>query len=215
MAPSSDFPLLALLGLRLKGFAEASVIAQLLSCTGAEVSADDVHAALVTAAESDFAVLREGRMSGWTLTAAGRIENERLLSDELDAAGARTVVAGCYQRFLALNGEMLAVCTAWQVKNVEANELNDHSDAEYDAGVIAELARIDGEVQPIVAELVAALDRFAWYPERFRSALAKVQAGETEWFTKPIMESYHTVWFELHEDLLATLGIDRATEGSH
>jgi len=26
------------------------------------------------------------------------------------------------------------------------------------------------------------------------------------------MSSYHTVWFELHEDLLATLGIDRASE---
>ncbi len=26
------------------------------------------------------------------------------------------------------------------------------------------------------------------------------------------MESYHTVWFELHEDLLVTLDIDRADE---
>jgi hypothetical protein len=27
-----------------------------------------------------------------------------------------------------------------------------------------------------------------------------------------MIESYHTVWFELHEDLLATLGIQRAGE---
>jgi hypothetical protein len=30
-----------------------------------------------------------------------------------------------------------------------------------------------------------------------------------------MIDSYHTVWFQLHEDLLNTLGIDRATEGSH
>jgi hypothetical protein len=39
-----------------------------------------------------------------------------------------------------------------------------------------------------------------------------VQSGEIEWFTKPMIESYHTIWFELHEDLLASLGLDRAKE---
>ena len=38
-------------------------------------------------------------------------------------------------------------------------------------------------------------------------------AGDTDWFTKPMIPSYHTVWFELHEDLLATLGIERGSEG--
>ncbi len=28
-----------------------------------------------------------------------------------------------------------------------------------------------------------------------------------------MIDSYHTVWFELHENLLATLGIERAREG--
>ena len=30
--------------------------------------------------------------------------------------------------------------------------------------------------------------------------------------TKPMIDSYHSVWFELHEDLLATLGIERGSE---
>jgi hypothetical protein len=30
-----------------------------------------------------------------------------------------------------------------------------------------------------------------------------------------VIDSYHTVWFELHEDLLSTLGIERASEGVH
>ncbi len=36
--------------------------------------------------------------------------------------------------------------------------------------------------------------------------------GERDWFTKPTIDSYHSVWFELHEDLLATLGLERAKE---
>ena len=117
--------------------------------------------------------------------------------------------------FLALNGTMLAVCTRWQVKDADAQEFNDHADPEYDAAVMAELAELDAGVQPICAALSGALDRFEIYAPRFDYALDKLQNGEIDWFTKPVMESYHTVWFELHEDLLATLGIDRATEQAH
>jgi hypothetical protein len=61
--------------------------------------------------------------------------------------------------------------------------------------------------------LAERLARFDGYGRRFRDALGRVQAGEVEWFTRPMMDSYHTGWFELHEDLLATLGIERAKEG--
>ena len=43
--------------------------------------------------------------------------------------------------------------------------------------------------------------------ERFAKA-----AGDGDWFTKPTIDSYHTVWFELHENLLSTLGIERGHE---
>ncbi len=44
------------------------------------------------------------------------------------------------------------------------------------------------------------------------AALARVRTGDSQWFTSPAVESYHTVWFELHEDLLQTLGINRSDE---
>jgi hypothetical protein len=56
------------------------------------------------------------------------------------------------------------------------------------------------------------LARFDGYGDRFAEALARVRAGEVEWFTRPLIDSYHTVWFELHENLLATLGIERVRE---
>ena len=33
-------------------------------------------------------------------------------------------------------------------------------------------------------------------------------------FTGVMCGSYHDVWMELHEDLILTLGVDRAKEGS-
>ena len=52
----------------------------------------------------------------------------------------------------------------------------------------------------------------ARYGPRLRRAVERVEAGDGEWFTKPSLPSYHSVWFELHEDLLSTLGLDRSAE---
>jgi hypothetical protein len=80
--------------------------------------------------------------------------------------------------------------------------------------VITSLAELHAKVAPICADLGAALDRFGGYGPRLSLALERVQAGDLDWFTKPMLPSYHTVWFELHEDLLATLGIERSAEGT-
>ena len=210
MAHSSSANLLALHGLRLKGFAEADAIAELVGLDEATVTDS-----LTEAAGRELVQYRDGRRSGWALRPTGRTENERLLADELDSLGERERVELAYERFLTGNGTMLAVCTRWQVRDQEAQILNDHSDAEYDQGVLAELAELDRLVQPICKELSGVLSRFKIYSRRFTVALDHLAAGDLDWFTKPIMESYHTVWFELHEDLLATLGIDRANEKAH
>jgi hypothetical protein len=72
---------------------------------------------------------------------------------------------------------------------------------------------IHDRVRPVTVDLRETIDRFAGYGTRLREALEKVVAGEHEWFTKPVIDSYHTIWFELHEDLLCTLGIERSKEG--
>ena len=69
-------------------------------------------------------------------------------------------------------------------------------------------------LRPILADLRSHLARFAGYSQRLRGALERVTEGERDWFTKPTIDSYHTVWFELHEDLLATLGLERSKEAT-
>ncbi len=210
MPHSSSPAILALLGLRLKGFAPTEQVAALVGLSEAAV-----EAVLQEASASDQAVFRDGRRTGWALKPNGRARIEQLLLEELDETGCRELTQSAYDRFLALNGTMLQVCTDWQVKDADAQVLNDHEDPAYDNAVIADLAKLNDAVQPICVELANKLDRFSIYSNRFSAALTKVQSGERDWFAAPIKESYHTVWFELHEDLLATLGIDRATEKAH
>ena len=53
------------------------------------------------------------------------------------------------------------------------------------------------------------LTRFTGDHDRFAGALDRVRAGDTSWVTKVREDSCHTVWMELHEDLVATLGLER------
>ncbi|MDH3752378.1 MAG: transcriptional regulator [Acidimicrobiia bacterium] len=211
MGHASDHRLLMLHALRLRGFVPADVLAD-----GTGFAVADVEATLVDLDAGGLARYREGRMTGWMLTPDGRAEGERLLADELDAAGRRDLVMACYEAFLARNSEMLEVCTAWQMREEDGEQkVNDHRDVAYDADVIERLGVLDATVQPICADLADGLARFAGYGPRFTSSLEKIRMGDSDWFTKPMIDSYHTTWFELHENLLASLGIDRASEGAH
>lgn len=211
VAQPSDPRFLVLHGLRLKGFGEPPAIAAVV---GLDATTVEEHLAKLQAEE--LVLRRDGRLAGWSLTKDGRVEQQRLAVEELAATGTSDVVHGAYQRFLALNGEMLATCTDWQVRGPSSDSPvpNDHTDAAYDGAVIGRLRTIDERVAPILADLTAALDRYRGYRDRFADALARLEGGELEFFTKPIIDSYHTIWFELHEDLLTSLGIERSQEGS-
>ena len=211
MAHPSEPSFLVLHALRLKGFAESDVVA-----ASTRLDDDEVAKRLDELAGDGLVVRREGRVNGWSLTPEGRARHAALSAEEIEASGARDVVDSCYRRFLEVNAEMLGVCTAWQLRDVDGSQtINDHSDEAYDASVVQRLLAIHDRVRPVTADLREVLDRFAPYGDRLRSALEKVVDGQHEWFTKPVIDSYHTVWFELHEDLLSTLGIERASEGAH
>ena len=195
--------------LRLKSFADTDVVAE-----AAGLPEDKAKAVLDGLAEAERVKFREGRMTGWMLMPDGRAHGEALLAAQLDGAGKRSELDAIYRRFLEHNQPFLGLCTDWQVRMIDGEQVpNDHGDADYDTMIIGRLVEADANMQPICADLAALFDRFSHYGPNFADALAKVQAGEIEWFTKPMIESYHTVWFELHEDLLSSLGIDRAKEG--
>ncbi len=208
MSHVSEPHFLVLHGLRLKGFAAEMAIARLTGLAPAEV---DTH--LSKLAADGLAQHREGRITGWALTPSGRAQHAEDCAAEVAAAGCRAAIEDAYRRFLDINHDFLAVCTDWQLRTADgAQVMNDHSDAMYDGAVVDRLRALDVAVQPICDDLGAAMARFKGYGPRLGAALEKVESGADEWFTGALIESYHTIWFELHEDLLATLGVARGSE---
>lgn len=140
--------------------------------------------------------------AGFMLTDAGRAAHARGLAAEA-AAVDLAALTGPYERFLAVNGPLKACCSAWQ-----------SADGDRRFELIGELEDVVERVAPALARTADVLPRFGGYEGRLREALARVQAGEEEWVTSPRCASVHTVWMELHEDLLLTQGISREEEGS-
>ena len=67
---------------------------------------------------------------------------------------------------------------------------------------------------PLLERLVAVAPRLAPYPRRLGHALARIQDGDHAFLLRPIIDSYHSVWFELHEELIALAGRSRVQEAA-
>lgn len=88
----------------------------------------------------------------------------------------------------------------------------EHSDAEYDPAV---LGRLRHEVHPrILTILTTAEPRFTRYRERFEASFSAIDAGDLQLVAHPFRDSYHTVWFQLHEELIRLTGRNRAEEAA-
>lgn len=111
-------------------------------------------------------------------------------------------------KFRPLNSEFKKIATEWQMKNPSSGEpvLNDHTDKEYDAKVINSLLELHERVMKLTSELIPLYPEAEGYVERLKEAVKKVKAGDHKYVTGVTVDSYHTVWYEFHYDLLKKLG---------
>ena len=159
-----------------------------------------------TLIEADL-VVRTPR--GIRITPTGREVHEEW-ARVVPGSEVEATVLRAYKRFLVLNPELLRLCTEWQVR--PGGSANDHRDHEYDWAILDRLSSVDDRVGPLVSSVARVIDRFDGYRSRLRAARSQIEAGAPDWFTSPRTDSYHTVWMQLHEDLLLALGKDRASE---
>lgn len=204
----TDPRLLVLHLLRLGGFVTADRLAERTGLPGAEVTA-----VLERAGSDGHAVERTGRISGWTLTPAGRAEHAALLAAELEGLAARPAVERADTAFRTLNEPFKQLCTRWQMR--PDGTLNDHGDASYDQAVVRDLAGVHERVVELTTTLARDVPRFGRYPRGFATALRRLSDGDRTAFAAPLSESYHDWWMELHQDLLSTLGRERSTADGH
>jgi hypothetical protein len=142
------------------------------------------------------------------LTDIGRARLETLLAGERESVDTAAITAA-YNDFRAVNASFKSLVTDWQLKGGPDGTPNTHDDADYDAAVLARLDDVHARTMPIIAAAAAQLPRLSAYAAKLVAALGKVKAGETSWLTRPLVDSYHTVWFELHEELIVAVGLTR------
>jgi len=169
---------------------------------------DDDEAAVDSAVKelTEAGLLMEGKTL--RLSPDGRARLTELLADERRGLDAEAF-AKAYDEFRGVNREFKSLISQWQLRH---GEPNDHGDADYDAAVLGRLDGVHQAVLPILASATLQLPRLDAYPAKLSAALEKVHAGDTTWLTRPIIDSYHTVWFELHEELIGAAGLTREDE---
>lgn len=152
--------------------------------------------------------------AGWSITDAGKVENERRLAAELDRAGARGTISTAHTAFRPLNRRLGTACTNWQIRPTPADPMtfNDHTDWRWDERVLRTLASVGTAFRELCDLLAGCLARFDGYAGRYAAALARAEAGQPGWVDGHDRDSCHVVWIQFHEDLLATLGIPRGSD---
>lgn len=115
-----------------------------------------------------------------------------------------------YESFEHINDDLKQAITDWQTIEVGGQRVpNDHANKDYDASVIDRLGDIHERVDRVLERLAERERRLNRYREKLLSALEKAEDGDISWVSDATTESYHTVWFELHEDLLRVMGRER------
>jgi pyruvate,orthophosphate dikinase len=151
----------------------------------------------------------ENTKLGYKVTELGRSRVDELYAREREQVG--QVIDDVYESFVPINDEVKQIVTDWQMRPVGGQlTVNDHSDPRHDERVIARLRRADARASTALIPLTIALSRFQVYPRRLGRALTLFFEGDHSMLAAPLKDSYHTVWFELHEELIILSGRNRS-----
>ena len=121
-----------------------------------------------------------------------------------------TVFVGGYQDFERINITLKQIITDWQTLDIGGARIaNDHRDKAHDASVIDRLGGLHEQAEPVLKRLSGRLPRLRYYADKLLAALEASEDGDHEWVSDIRRDSYHTVWFELHEELLRIMGRER------
>jgi hypothetical protein len=198
----SDLELLALHGLAIKKAGSAAAVAEVLGRPEGEV-----QDALDAACAGGRAM---GAKGTFMVTPAGRTWLDERYAEAFAGLRQNPASAEAYEQFERINRKLLALMTEWQMMPAGSERIpNDHSNADYDADIVDQLGALHERAERPLRRFAELEPRLNRYLERLDHAYDRVLAGEHDWVSGARISSYHTCWFELHEDLLRMLGRER------
>ncbi len=153
--------------------------------------------------------LYEGR-ERWKITPTGEKIANSYRQSLLAGTGQKEAITKKFEQFETFfNVKLKELITNWQMKIVEGVPvLNDHSDSEYDSVLLKQIFDLHINVIKTLEELTSAIPILKNYIGRLDFAIAKLRKSDLDYLTKN-KDSYHNVWFELHESILKLWGRER------
>ena len=186
-------------GVAIKKHGNAEAIAGII-----DKPVDLVSSVLASAVAGDRVIDTDGK---YMLSPAGHMIVSSEYSRFCDDLRSDEGFVHAYEQFEIINTELKQLITDWQTMEVGGKRVpNDHSDKDYDADIIDKLGELHERFEPILERMVSTLQRMKVYVQKLGDALEKAEDGEIDCVSAADIESYHTVWFEMHEDLLRILG---------
>jgi hypothetical protein len=190
-------------GLAIKKHATPEDVASVLG-----LDPNTVRETLVRLVAAKRVVEAQGR---YLLAPAARMLLDSEYSRFYDDVRASAVFQAGYAGFERLNVTLKQLITDWQTIRVRGGCVpNDHSDKAYDEKIIDRLGDLHERAEAALDQLASALPRMHTYQQKLSAALEKAEQGAIAWVSDAKIESYHTVWFELHEDLLRLMQRERS-----
>ncbi len=168
----------------------------------------DLRSAVIETLE-DGLIRSRGEVGRLSLTESGAVRLGAVMAEMTTQVG-RDQLERAYREFLTVNHDFLAAVSAGQIDRAGAGQVvrAGAEDSNSDARTFQALV---GRITPALASLSAVLPQFSRYVQRFDRALEK-SVEDREWIESPLVDSVHTIWFELHEHLLTCLGLTRSDE---
>jgi DNA-binding MarR family transcriptional regulator len=145
----------------------------------------------------------------WKITSKGEkvISNRR--KELLERSGQKDIFIKYCEEFEVLNKEFKELVSRWQMKD-EGGILvpNDHKDPEYDFAIIERLGIIHEKNKNLIERISSIFPFYRRFINRFENAYKRLINGEFDYMDRA-QDSYHNIWFELHESLLKFSGMSR------
>jgi len=108
-----------------------------------------------------------------------------------------------YDQFMPLNDGFKEFVSGWQLSEQAPADL---------AKVTAETQGLHQDFTAILAASVELVPRLTPYLHRFEFAIEALVGGDVSMLASPLKDSYHTVWFEYHEEMIHLIGRTRLEE---
>jgi pyruvate,orthophosphate dikinase len=199
VADASSLDCLGLLrAIQLRGVASLQSLSEMLICPTETIA---------KAIEALGPLPIETMKAGVRLSAEGR----RMLDDSLQverSVADRTALNDIIVRFEPLDAAFKQLVTDWQLRPSSGGGGEEEA-ARNLASLVQSLDRIHTPIMRIVVEAALHAPRLARINHRLAHARDRIGAGDLAMLASPIRDSYHSIWFELHEELLHLSGRTR------